>query len=580
MSSSENPTVILGGGFVGLFTALHMTRQHYPAPIILVERNAEFCFKPLLYEYLTGEMEHDQVIPSYNELLNGTQIEYRQDTVEAIDLENRKVKLASGTEQPYEKLVLALGCVPAFFVEGAEENTLTFQCKADADSLKAHLTERMKEALKTTDSAQRKELLTVAIVGGGPAGVELALTLGDVFPQWYAAMGGDINDLRIVLLNRGDILQGDVNALLRDNARKSMEERKVPIELLLGASVASIPPGKVTYTRDDQPGELKAGTIVWTCGTQIHPLIKDLPIPAERRTKRGQLLVTPTLQLLDYPEVFAAGDCASVVQPDAEAKPLPATAQVAYQQGAAVASALRAVAQAQQPEPGKVSLRGTLMKLGYGTGVANLFDRYEISGPLGQMIRQLTYLELLPTPARNLRETGDWLRDTIFMRHALEHHEIGYTAGYKEEELSTLATAIMTSGTAISLAEIGAVSTMLETAALGKELAGAPAKYPNNRVIQALFGHHAKRKAATKTIHEITVTASNAVDVAIEQIKAALAILQERATPDEIREYKEFIYSCCEAVAKAAGSGLLGMGQRISASEADALDRLKAALSL
>jgi NADH dehydrogenase len=583
MNSSESPVVILGAGFVGLFTALHLERQKNIAPtlpVILVDRGSHFCFKPLLYEYFTGEMESDQLIPAYQELLADSEIKFVQDTIESIDLDNSQVHLANSGVQPYKYLVLALGCVPAFFAEGAKENALTFQSRADADRLKQHLMDCMEKAIKTEDPEERRKLLTVAVVGGGPAGVELSLTLGDVLPQWYEAIKGHKDDIRIVLLNRGDILQGDVNSLLRDTARKSMEERVVPVELLLGASVTAVPPNAIEFTRDDKPERLEAGTVMWMCGTQVHPLIKALSVPAERRTKRGQLLVNPTLQLLDYPNVFAAGDCAAVLQPDTEAKPLPPTAQVAYQQGAAIANALKTVAQGLEPKPGKVTLRGTLMKLGYGTGVANLFDRYEISGKLGQMIRQLTYIELLPVPGRNLRETGDWLRDAVFLHHAADHHVIGYTAGYEPHELATLARAVMTSGTAVSLAEIGTVSTFLETAALGKELAGAPGKYPNNRVIQALFGHHSRRKEATQKLKDITVTAENALDVAIDQINAAVAVLNKRATPDEIQEFKEFVYSCCDSVAKAAGSGLLGGGPKVSAEESIALEKLKTALSL
>ncbi len=583
MDSTEAPVVIVGAGFVGLFTALHLDHQKNIAPtipVMLIDRKDHFCFKPLLYEYLTGEMESDQLIPSYRELLHGTDIQFIQDTVESIDLEQRQVRLAEQGIQPYSKLVLALGCIPAFFAPGAKENSFTFQSKADADALKQHLMNRMQQAVGIADAEERRRLLTVAIVGGGPAGVELALTVGDVLPQWQQTVQGDPKDLRIVLMNRGDILQGDVNSLLRDTAKKAMEERAVPIELRLEASVTAVQPGVVEYTRQDQPERLEAGTIVWTCGTQIHPLVQQLPIPPERRTRRGQLLTTATLQLLDYPDVFAAGDCADFVPTEPAAAPLPPTAQVAYQEGSAIAHAIKALGQGREPAPAKVTLRGTLMKLGYGIGVANLFNRYEISGRLGHLIRQLTYLELLPIPGRNLKETGDWLKETIFLRHAAEHHDLAYTAGYEPEELATLATAVMTSGTAVSLAELGVVSTLLETAALGKELAGAPSKYPNNRVIQALFGHQSKREKASQRLKEITITPENALDVAVDFIQRAIAILQQRATSHEIQEYKEFVYSCCNAIARAAGSGLLGTGKKVSSQEEAALSKLKAALSL
>jgi NADH dehydrogenase len=58
-------TVIVGGGFTGLFTALHLSHQHYPRSVILIDREERFCFKPLLYEYFSGEMDANQVVPRF-----------------------------------------------------------------------------------------------------------------------------------------------------------------------------------------------------------------------------------------------------------------------------------------------------------------------------------------------------------------------------------------------------------------------------------------------------------------------------------------------------------------------------------
>jgi NADH dehydrogenase len=130
----------------------------------------------------------------------------------------------------------------------------------------------------------------------------------------------------------------------------------------------------------------------------VHPLLAHLDLPAEQRDKRGQLKVTLTPQLPAFADVFAGGDCAI----DSE-KPLPAVAQVAYQQGYAIARNLKALEEGRPPIAAQVRLRGTLMKLGLGEGAAELYDRYEVKGHFGHLLRQVRYLELLPTPCTTSR---------------------------------------------------------------------------------------------------------------------------------------------------------------------------------
>lgn len=158
-------------------------------------------------------------------------------------------------------------------------------------------------------------------------------------------------------------------------------------------------------------------------------------------------------------------------------------------------------------------------------------------------------------------------------------------ANYTPAELNTLAGAVMVSGMAVSMVDVGIVSTAIEATALAKEVAGAAKKYPTNSIIQALFSEESVKQARETGTLKMDVKAEEmkpeiAVDTAIAKINDALTILNQKATPEEIREYKEFIYSGAEHVANAAGSGLFGSGAKVSATEAAALDKLKAALGL
>ncbi|MEO6860944.1 MAG: NAD(P)/FAD-dependent oxidoreductase [Microcoleus sp.] len=414
MNNTIYQTVIVGGGFAGLLTALHLSHHHYPRSVILIEKEDRFCFKPLLYEYFSGEMGAAEVWPRYEELLEGSGVIFVKDAVESIDLHEREVKVTSGAAYNYSNLVLGLGSVTGYFgIEGARENAFPFRTGEDAIAIDKHLRDCFQQALQIPDAEQRRKFLTVAVVGGGASGVEMSGTLGDLLPNWYAAMGGNPEEVRVVLLNHGEqILDNDINSHLREIAKDALQKRTVPVELIVEAKATAIRKNEVEYQRDGKTESLPTSTVIWTTGTNINSLIKGLPIAEESRDKHGRPLVSQTLQLLDFPEVFAGGDCATV-----QGSSLPATAQVAYQQGAAIAHNLRALALGDELKPAEVNLRGTLLKLGIEESAANIYDTFQVSGEVGHLIRQATYLELLPAPVHNFKVTTEWLKDEIFQHH-------------------------------------------------------------------------------------------------------------------------------------------------------------------
>ena len=107
------------------YLPLHLSHQHYQVPTIPIDRDSRFIFKPLLYEFLTGEMNTRYICPRYDNLLHKSGIEFIQDTVQSIDLHQRQVKLASGLHYNYSNLVLSLGSVAGYCgVAGAKEHTL------------------------------------------------------------------------------------------------------------------------------------------------------------------------------------------------------------------------------------------------------------------------------------------------------------------------------------------------------------------------------------------------------------------------------------------------------------------------
>ncbi|MBW4692457.1 MAG: hypothetical protein KME27_11895 [Lyngbya sp. HA4199-MV5] len=154
---------------------------------------------------------------------------------------------------------------------------------------------------------------------------------------------------------------------------------------------------------------------------------------------------------------------------------------------------------------------------------------------------------------------------------------------YTSQEQATIAQAPLLAGFAVAASDLGVVSTAIEVAALSREIVGAAKKYPQNAVIQAVFSEAALRSGAVKleppSVKPEDVKAGVLVDQAIAAINTALDFLHGKATPEEIDEYKAFIYACANAVANAAGKGLFGSGAKVSEREALALAKIRAALA-
>ncbi|MBI4782447.1 MAG: hypothetical protein HY785_14190 [Oscillatoriophycideae cyanobacterium NC_groundwater_1537_Pr4_S-0.65um_50_18] len=154
---------------------------------------------------------------------------------------------------------------------------------------------------------------------------------------------------------------------------------------------------------------------------------------------------------------------------------------------------------------------------------------------------------------------------------------------YTPQELTTIAEAPMLTGLAVAMVDIGIVSTAIEAAALSKEIAGVAKKYPSNSVIQAVFSEAALKSGDIKLqkpdVKPEEVESGALIDKAIAAIHTALSLLDGKATPAEIVEYKAFVYACADAVAHAAGDGLFGSGNKVSDKEAVALLKFKAALT-
>jgi hypothetical protein len=152
-------------------------------------------------------------------------------------------------------------------------------------------------------------------------------------------------------------------------------------------------------------------------------------------------------------------------------------------------------------------------------------------------------------------------------------------SSYSPEESASVIKAVTLAGMAVSIADIGIISTAIEAGALAQQVVGAATTYPNNSIVQSVFSAEAVKNNSPKAPEGMTP--DNLMEMTITAIHEAVAIVSAKATPEEVTEYKQFIYTAAEQVAKAAGEGLFGTGSnKVSDQEAATLIELKAALGV
>ena len=378
---------ILGGGFGGLYTALRLSQLPWEKlerpEIVLVDQSDRFLFSPLLYELLTSELQTWEIAPPFSEILSGTGVRFYQGSVTGIDIHERRVQLQDGPEVLYDRLVLALGGeTPLDLVPGATSYAFPFRTVADAY--------RLEERLRVLEES-KADKIRVAIVGAGYSGVELACKLTDRL--------GKRGRLRLIELS-DQILRTspDFN---RTSANKALQARSVWIDL--ETKVESIGSDCIALEYKNQVDTIPVDLVIWTVGTRVSPVVHTLPL---KQNQRGQLTITPTLQVVDYPEIYALGDLADCR--DVEGQQVPSTAQAAFQQADYAGWNIWASLTERPLLPFHYQHLGEMMTLGTDSATfAGL--GIKLDGSLAYVARRLAYLYRMPTLDHQLKVGFNWI---------------------------------------------------------------------------------------------------------------------------------------------------------------------------
>ncbi len=383
---------ILGGGFGGLYTALKLTQFPWTKAekpeIVLVDQRDRFLFAPLLYELVTGELETWEIAPPYIELLAGTGIQFVQAEVAGIDLEAKRVQIQNAaTDLPYDYLVLAMGGeTPMDLVPGAADYAIPFRTVNDAY--------RLEEKLRSVEQSDRDKI-RVAVIGAGYSGVELACKLAERL--------GDRGRIRLV--EAADQILRSSPEFNRKTADTALQKLKVWLDL--ETQVESIGSDSIELKFKEQVDNIPVDIVLWTVGTRVSPTVQALPL---KQNARQQLVITPTLQVVDHPEIFALGDLAECI--DAEGQKVPSTAQAAFQQAEYAGWNLWASITQKPLLPFRYQALGEMMTLGKDNATLAGFG-VKLDGPFAQVARRLIYLYRMPTLEHQLKVGLNWIMQPV-----------------------------------------------------------------------------------------------------------------------------------------------------------------------
>src|SRR5438105_556776 len=395
--------------------------------ISLVSRDNFFLFTPMLHEIAASDLEITNIVNPLRKLLR--KVEVLVGDVNEIDLPNKRVLISRGRrnhshEIDYDHLVIALGSITNFYdIPGLADLAVPMKSLHDAIQLRAQIIRHLEEA--NSNSADRQALLTFVVAGGGFAGVETVAAVNDFVREalpFYPNLRESM--LRVILAHSGSVILPELGEDLGRHTQKVLARRRVRI--LLNTRVKSVTENKVFLA---YRAPIPCSTLVWTAGTVPSPLISPLPCAKER----GRIVVNHFLQLSDWPDVWAVGDCAFVPDIRNPGKAHPPTAQHAIREGRVVAQNIAAALLGRPLKSFSFKTIGLLASIGRRVGVARIFG-FNFSGFFAWWMWRTVYLSKLPGLDKKVRVAFDWTLDLLFPKDVCAVYDLAQRRDFDRQD--------------------------------------------------------------------------------------------------------------------------------------------------
>lgn len=415
-NASAMRIVILGGGFGGVYTARsleRLLRASDNAQVTLISRDNFFVMTPLLFEAGSGVLEPRHAVNPIRTLFK--KVQFMQAEIEGIDLDGRRVsvRIEGGDPQdvPYDHLVIALGGTTNTSLVAGSDRAMTFKTMGDAIYLRNHCIQRFERADVEKDPAKKRAALTFVVVGAGFVGVELVGEVTEFLvnvSRLYRNVSKD--EIRFELIEAGPRVAPEFEETMSDHITKVLASRGVRIRT--GTPVERIEAMSLTLRGGET---IEAETIVVATGVAPSPKLAALPL---EKSRKGAVVVEPTMRVKDRPEVWALGDCASIPSPGG--KPYPPLAQHALREARVLAqNIVTALRGGTDLKPFIYETKGLLAALGHYDGVGRI-GKIRLKGFPAWWVWRSYYLFQMPQWSRRIRIMIDWTVALLFRNDVVQ----------------------------------------------------------------------------------------------------------------------------------------------------------------
>lgn len=417
--------VILGGGYVGMYTALRLQKKlrAKEASVTVIDPQPHMTYQPFLPEAAAGSIEPRHVVVPLRRVLDKCHVV----TASVTKVENARktvtIEAADGhvEEVGYDVLVVAFGSISRLLpIPGLAEQGIGFKTVGEAIYLRNHVLSRMDLAASTLDPDTRKKLLTFTVVGGGFSGIETLAELEDMTryaTRYYENI--EPSDLRWVLVEAMGRILPEVRPSLGVWTAEQLSSRG--IELYLDTRAKSFENGHVQL---DDGTEFDSDTIIWTAGVKANPVLAKSDLPLD---KRGRLKATASLQVEGLEGVWTAGDCSAVpdlsrTEDDPTATCAP-NAQHAVRQSNQLGKNIITALRGGKPKDYFHKNVGSVASLGLHKGVADTYN-IKIKGFFAWLMHRGYHVMMMPTVPRKIQIQVDWAANGFFKREVISMGQI------------------------------------------------------------------------------------------------------------------------------------------------------------